>query len=73
MSDEQTCPKCGGGMEHGFVLDNTSGAGGAVSETWQDGAPQKSFWTGVKLLRDQQRPVVSYRCERCGYLESYAL
>jgi hypothetical protein len=33
------CPKCGGGMEQGFVLDNTYAA--RVVSQWAAGAPLK--------------------------------
>ena len=39
---------------------------------WAAGVPVKSIWTGLKLKRGEQRDVGTYRCRRCGYLESYA-
>ncbi len=36
------------------------------------GAPQKSFWAGTKLPEEKQIPVGTFRCSRCGFLESYA-
>ena len=52
-SPEQ-CPKCGSGMEQGFVLDNTYGA--RVVSQWAAGAPLKSFWAGTKLPDEKLVP-----------------
>jgi len=68
---EPTCAKCGAAMEAGFVLDHTNG-GVMTQSAWIDGAPEPSFWTGVKVKDHQRLPVTTYRCGACGYLESYA-
>lgn len=39
---------------------------------WVEGAPEKSFWTGLKTKDRAVLPVMVYRCGRCGYLEWYA-
>ena len=65
-----TCVKCGGTMSEGFVVDEGYGTAGV--STWQDGVPKKSFWTGVKQLKESQIEITTWRCRRCGYLESYA-
>jgi ribosomal protein S27AE len=71
MSSAKNCSKCGGSMVEGFVLDR--GDYGSVNvPKWQPGEPRKSFWTGIKEDSDQQLEVSTYRCQRCGYLESYA-
>jgi hypothetical protein len=57
-------------MEPGFLLDQTYGSSAAVH--WVAGAPRKSFWTGLKLKGAQVLEVATWRCRRCGYLESYA-
>jgi hypothetical protein len=57
-------------MDEGFILDNTYGA--RVQSEWIDGPPERSRWTGVKLKGKEHLPVTTYRCPRCGYLESYA-
>jgi len=66
----QLCPKCGAGMEQGFVLDNTYGA--RIVSQWAAGAPLKSFWTGTKLPDEKLVPIGTYRCSSCGFLELYA-
>ena len=67
----RSCPKCGGGMKRGFVLDST-GQGAYRQSVWVPGEPEKSFWTGLKARKDSRIPIVTLRCDRCGYLESYA-
>ena len=64
------CPKCQTSMESGFVLDQTYGAN--LQSAWIEGEAERSFWTGVKLKGRDRIPVSTYRCPRCGYLESYA-
>jgi hypothetical protein len=65
------CPKCDGAMEQGFVLDATHG--GIIVSRWAAGVPRKSFWGGTKSVpQDQIFHIGVFRCESCGYLESYA-
>jgi hypothetical protein len=51
------------------VLDNTHG--GRVQSEWVQGAPEQSRW-GVKLKGKLKLPIATYRCTKCGYLDSYA-
>jgi hypothetical protein len=69
-SGDRMCAKCGGEMEEGFILDNTYGA--RLQSEWVEGAPVSSGWTGIKLKGKEQLPIITFRCARCGYLESYA-
>lgn len=64
------CIKCGGQMAEGFVVDQ--GYGSASVSKFQSGRPRKSIWTGVKQSKEEQAEISTYRCGRCGYLESYA-
>jgi hypothetical protein len=58
-------------MEEGFVIDQTHG--GKVQSEWAEGEPVSSFWYGgLKLKGRERHPIITFRCERCGYLESYA-
>ena len=73
MAENQAgCPKCDGEMEEGFIIDY--GAYGSQLPTdWVEGTPHRSFWHGGVKVTDRRRyEVRSYRCVRCGYLESYA-
>jgi predicted nucleic-acid-binding Zn-ribbon protein len=65
----QECPKCRGRMAEGFMLDQGYGTVSLIN--WHAGKPQKSFWTGIRQSKEKY-PLTTMRCERCGYLESYA-
>lgn len=67
---EPTCPKCQHDMEPGFVVDHTYG--GVASPEWAEGVPDRSIWTGVKMKGKERFRVETFRCTRCGFLESYA-
>jgi hypothetical protein len=57
-------------MEPGFVVDE--GHGTRTVAKGVAGEPQRSIWTGLKLRGRDKLDVTTYRCRRCGYLESYA-
>ena len=63
------CPKCGGEMEPGFLLE--AGHGNARSVTqWVAGTPEKSFWLGLKVSDRAQFNVATHRCQGCGFTRS---
>ncbi len=64
------CGKCGGQMTAGVVVDH--GYGRNYPERWQPGEPTMSFWTGLHEDKKAQMDVETWRCDRCGFLESYA-
>ena len=64
------CPKCEASMKRGFLLEETYGSRGAAH--WVEGAPEKSFLSGVRLRGRKVIEIESWRCSRCGYLEHYA-
>ena len=66
-----SCPKCNGTMAEGFILDQGD-YGAAHISTFQAGEPRKRFWTGIKKTKADQVAITTLRCNRCGYLESYA-
>jgi len=70
MIDKVECLRCHALMDSGFVVDNTHA--GFAQQTWSPGFPQRSFWMGLKLKKDEVIPVITLRCPKCGYLESYA-
>jgi predicted nucleic-acid-binding Zn-ribbon protein len=70
MTSSPNCPKCSGQMEEGYVLDQSQGKN--LQSTWVEGPPAPSFWTGLKMRGRERLPITTLRCERCGYLESYA-
>ena len=65
-----TCPRCSGTMERGFLVDESYGTRSVPK--WLEGEPEKCIWTGLKLRGKNRLDVSTYRCRRCGYLESYA-
>jgi hypothetical protein len=65
------CPRCRGAMAPGYVLDHGDHNARRVAH-WVEGTPEKSFWVGLKTADRAVLPVTTYRCVRCGYLESYA-
>lgn len=64
------CPKCNGEMVLGFTF-NSQGPRRMVS-AWIEGAPEKNFWGGTTVPGDKRIPVGTFRCSKCGFLESYA-
>lgn len=69
MSRPFDCPKCGGGMEVGWLADNAYHSWRFL--TWCRGAPELSPLGAVKAPADPL-PVLAYRCRACGFLEMYA-
>lgn len=43
-----------------------------TQQEWAEGPPEKSFWTGLKLKGKEKLRVATYRCPKCGLLQSYA-
>ena len=71
MAHRKDCPKCGGAMSDGFIVDKDSYGGRSVA-TWVEGQPKKSIWVGLRLGDAARFEITTWRCERCGFLESYA-
>ncbi len=65
----KTCGKCGGRMEQGFIPEAKDHS--MKVERWVEGAPQKK-WYGLKTRGLRQHEIETWRCSRCGLLESYA-
>jgi hypothetical protein len=64
------CSKCNGAMEPGFIVDYNYGA--ATQPEWATGEPHYSMWTGIRLKGRSRYKVITSRCSKCGFLESYA-
>ncbi len=62
------CPRCGAGMEQGFVAEPS----GAI-QSWVPGQPVPGFFGRARLKGRKQRKVMTFRCAKCGCLDSYAL
>jgi len=59
------CSKCQAGMEEGFIPDSELGP-----EFWVPG-PRPSFWKRFLGYKNKML-ITTYRCTKCGALESYA-
>lgn len=70
MTGTPDCLRCGARMEIGFVID--VGYGTRTVSQWIEGAPVKSLWTGLKTGGRRKLDIDTWRCPRCGRLESYA-
>ena len=66
----KSCPKCGGRMEQGFILELKDGNRKAITE-WVEGLAEKA-WYGLKTRGKRRLAIETWRCGRCAYLESYA-
>ncbi len=58
-------------MELGLVIDKGHAGEMKVPE-WLEGPPERSFWFGLKTKGKEHFAVQTFRCTRCGFLESYA-
>ena len=76
MSDSlSNCPKCEGTMEQGYTLDVTFGA--TFTGQWIRGTPKRSYFDSLaikfpSMSPSQRVPIATFRCQSCGFLESYA-
>ena len=71
MARTHSCPKCQSAMVEGFLVDHGD-AGCRHVGAWVEGAPERSFWSGVKLKGREPLEIATWRCRSCGFLESYA-
>ena len=65
------CAKCNGRMIEGHVIDG--GYGASTASRWQPGRIERRWWGGIRVRDAELREVMAYRCEGCGYLESYVI
>jgi hypothetical protein len=69
------CPRCTKRLQPGFLMEKGNSDQVSVTQ-WVEGAPETVVWLGFKVglnvKKRQVLPVTTFRCERCGYLESYA-
>ena len=69
MAAAKSCPKCDGRMEEGFSVDRGYGENHVAG--WHPGKPDTRWW-GLKAQRKSVLAISKFRCNKCGYLESYA-
>lgn len=63
------CSKCNADMEEGFLLEK--GDTVLSSQSWISGVPEKSLWSGISLKNKRIYDVKTFRCNSCGFLDSY--
>ncbi|MCA1565203.1 MAG: hypothetical protein LC803_06140 [Acidobacteria bacterium] len=66
-----SCLKCKGETEQGFVLDTLS-AGVQRQPFWIEGAPEPDSFLSGFAGRQMRTVNKVLRCKTCGYLEYYA-
>jgi hypothetical protein len=71
MNNTPKCSKCQTEMEVGYVMDRGHN-NARKPATWIEGEPERSIWMGTKIAGKEQIQVHTFRCPKCGYLESYA-
>ena len=57
-------------MTEGFIPDSTDNSAQKVA-SWVEGEPVRG-WFGIKLGKKVKHEIRTWRCGRCGFLESYA-
>lgn len=58
-------------MVPGFVLDQGGLEIFSAQQTWVEGEPEESIWTGLKTSNRDTYAVAAFRCGICGRLEFY--
>jgi hypothetical protein len=56
-------------MDEGFMLDHTHGGYGEPTFIL---GPMRKKWWGIQTKGQSKLKVITYRCVRCGFLESFA-
>ena len=60
------CAKCGGDMRERFV------PGSADAARWIPALPEVNFMGATRIEGKEQHFIVTFRCNKCDYLDSYA-
>jgi hypothetical protein len=58
-------------MQRGLILDRSE-SNMPNTQKWIEGAPKRRWWGTVNTSGRDSFGVLTFRCERCGWLESYA-
>lgn len=77
MEQAKTCRDCGGRMTKGFVADANYGTTAFSQERWFRGTALYSWYKGLqadgkKIKLADGLEVVTFRCDRCHLLQSFA-
>lgn len=70
------CSKCGGNMVRGYAADHSDRH--YMNLSWIDGEPELKTFLGITAVNlnvdgKKMRVVRGMRCEKCGFLEQYAV
>ena len=65
----ERCPKCSSEMVEGFLIDRDKAD---RVQTWYEGTVEKYWFGALKLRGRPHYDVITRRCRRCGFLESFA-
>jgi hypothetical protein len=69
--ENKKCPKCGGEMDEGLQTNKMNNFIHVMNLPLVWGRKLvKSYISGYKL--EDEKEIKTYRCTKCGYLESYA-
>src|SRR5665647_2673293 len=69
MNPAPQCLRCSTAMQEGFIWDSNFSMDFVTR--WVPGAPKPGFF-GPKVPSKDVCKVLTFRCPKCGYLESYA-
>lgn len=75
MQKDLKCPKCKGDMEEGVSIEYkvigsiNLNSNNPKSETWGKKIKNNVFIDSVEA----EIPITTYRCSKCGFLESYTV
>ncbi|MFC1781478.1 PF20097 family protein [Planctomycetota bacterium] len=73
MENQIYCPKCNLLMQQGYILDAMYGNAVNTTSKWSKGKPKKLLSFALPSAEINSMEITTYRCPKCGYLESYAL
>jgi hypothetical protein len=69
--NDRRCSICGGVMVEGFILDFYKE--NQTATRWVEGKPEKTFIGAVAFSDRQNYHITAFRCDRCSYLEFFAI
>lgn len=64
------CSKCGGDTQEGYLPDR--GRNSYDAPIWVAGKPEFGFFGDAKIAGKESYSIRTFRCTKCGFLESYA-
>lgn len=73
-----SCPKCHDNMVRGYIMDHSYSQ--TLISLWVEGPPKPHQFLGISFSgnfikepkAEELIPIGTFRCQGCGYLESYA-